>query len=332
MKTKEQRRKKVIENYNKKDAKGITLVALVVTIIILIILAGVSISLVLGDNGIVSKAKDAKQNMEVAANEEQEGLANLEVALQESLNGGSSTPQISINDLKAGNYIKYDTGVTNVGENGVITCRVLYEASSPYGLQIISDKNIKQKIDGVDTEITVTLGGSDWATASASYNSAIGTLNRKAEDYLNTKYATDARCVGSIPTVENGIFKNKNSENAGPVELQFESTVEGANSMKDTDKNYTTDETQMKAANIWTTEQEYWLASRNVDSGSFICHFTVRSLHTSGNLSFYSLCSVYSGDSTDGYSSAAGLRPCFSLRSDIKITGGNGTEETPYTM
>ena len=58
----------------------------------LIILAGVSISLVLGDNGIVTKAKDAKQNMQIAANEEQEGLANLEVAIQEGTNGGTTPP------------------------------------------------------------------------------------------------------------------------------------------------------------------------------------------------------------------------------------------------
>ena len=50
--------------------KGITLVALVVTIIILIILAGVSINLVLGDNGIITMAKRAKENMEIAAQEE----------------------------------------------------------------------------------------------------------------------------------------------------------------------------------------------------------------------------------------------------------------------
>ena len=43
-----------------KNNKGITLVALVVTIVVLLILAGVSINLVLGDNGIVKKAQDAK--------------------------------------------------------------------------------------------------------------------------------------------------------------------------------------------------------------------------------------------------------------------------------
>ncbi len=45
-----------------KKEKGITLVALVVTIVVLLILAGVSISLVLGNNGIVKKAQDAKAN------------------------------------------------------------------------------------------------------------------------------------------------------------------------------------------------------------------------------------------------------------------------------
>ena len=43
-----------------KQEKGITLIALVVTIVVLLILAGVSISLVLNNNGIISKAKEAK--------------------------------------------------------------------------------------------------------------------------------------------------------------------------------------------------------------------------------------------------------------------------------
>lgn len=43
-----------------KKERGITLVALVVTIVVLLILAGVSISMVLGNNGIVTKAKDSQ--------------------------------------------------------------------------------------------------------------------------------------------------------------------------------------------------------------------------------------------------------------------------------
>ena len=44
-----------------KNNKGITLVALVVIIIVLIILAGISINLLLGDNGLITKAKESKK-------------------------------------------------------------------------------------------------------------------------------------------------------------------------------------------------------------------------------------------------------------------------------
>lgn len=57
-----------------KNKEGITLIALVVTIIVLIILAGVSISFVLGDNGIVTKAKLAKEQTEQAKLNEEKQL------------------------------------------------------------------------------------------------------------------------------------------------------------------------------------------------------------------------------------------------------------------
>ncbi len=61
-----------------KKEKGITLVALIITIIVLIILAGVTISLVVGDNGIIQKSKNAKTNMLNAQNLENEQLHNAE--------------------------------------------------------------------------------------------------------------------------------------------------------------------------------------------------------------------------------------------------------------
>ena len=61
-----------------KGQNGITLVALVVTIIVLIILAGVSIALILDDNGIVTKAKQGKENYAIAANVEHDQLSNAE--------------------------------------------------------------------------------------------------------------------------------------------------------------------------------------------------------------------------------------------------------------
>ncbi len=62
-------------NNIKNNEKGITLIALVVTIIVLIILAGISISLILGNNGIITKARDAKKNENEAQTREKIQIA-----------------------------------------------------------------------------------------------------------------------------------------------------------------------------------------------------------------------------------------------------------------
>ena len=61
-----------------KQQKAITLVALVITIVVLIILAGVAISLTLSDNGIFNRAKTARDEYQHAANEENVGFTNIE--------------------------------------------------------------------------------------------------------------------------------------------------------------------------------------------------------------------------------------------------------------
>ena len=91
---------------NKRN-NGITLVALVITIIVLLIMAGVSIALVVGDNGVLSKAKEAKTGSLVAEEKEQVNLAytsaltknlgnavtaeNLQAELNESVGSGKTT-------------------------------------------------------------------------------------------------------------------------------------------------------------------------------------------------------------------------------------------------
>ena len=59
----------------KKQTKGITLIALVITIIVLLILAGVSIAMLTGDNGILTQAQNAKERTEEAGAIEKVELA-----------------------------------------------------------------------------------------------------------------------------------------------------------------------------------------------------------------------------------------------------------------
>lgn len=74
-----------------KKNQAITLVSLIVTIIVLIILAGVGINLVLGDNGIITIAKKAKENTELAKVEEENELNELYTQL-ETESSGSDNP------------------------------------------------------------------------------------------------------------------------------------------------------------------------------------------------------------------------------------------------
>lgn len=298
---------------NKKmKQNGITLIILIITIIILIISVGVVISIVIGEN---------------VAKEEPEALEKINKATE----GENMIPATT--ELKAGDYVKYDTGDTSIGEKGVIVCRVLYEASSEYGLQIISDKSIKK----------LELGGSDWEKGKVAYNNVIETLNNEAEKYLNKQYAVDARCVGSQPTNNKGIFINKNSEIKETVLIpksEWNTYIRPSGwgsddtGCKNTDTNYQIDYDTMGTLEIRDTKEAYWLASRQVSVHSNFCFFNVRYIIYGGELVDNNLCSVYrSNGNTGGTIRTNGLRACFSLKSDIKIIEGDGTsEETAYVL
>ena len=66
------------QQYNVIENSGITLIALVVTIIVLIILAGISISMLTGENGILSRAQEAKNRAENSQAEELSAMSQLE--------------------------------------------------------------------------------------------------------------------------------------------------------------------------------------------------------------------------------------------------------------
>ena len=99
-----------------KKERGITLVSLVVTIIILIILAGVSINLTLGKNGIITIAKQAKENTELAKIEEETALNELykEIESESGTSGDISYDAIAkLTEFKTAiaNYIEEAGGV-----------------------------------------------------------------------------------------------------------------------------------------------------------------------------------------------------------------------------
>ena len=70
-----------------KEKRGITLIALAVTIVVLLILAAVTISFVLGEDGIINKAKEAANAMNNAVSNDQKELNDLINELDEIIKG-----------------------------------------------------------------------------------------------------------------------------------------------------------------------------------------------------------------------------------------------------
>ena len=67
-------------NINTQNTRGITLIALVITIIVLLILAGVSIAMLTGTNGILTQANNAKQATEESTEKEKRQLSQVEAS------------------------------------------------------------------------------------------------------------------------------------------------------------------------------------------------------------------------------------------------------------
>ena len=82
--------KKVKKEKYLKSNKGITLIALVITIIVLLILAGVSIAMLTGNNGILTQAQNAKNRTEEAKGKEENRLNEYNNIINNYVNGGTT--------------------------------------------------------------------------------------------------------------------------------------------------------------------------------------------------------------------------------------------------
>ncbi len=109
-----------------KNNKGITLVALVVTIVVLLILAGVSINLVLGNNGIIAKAQEAKTKQAEASQNDLKGMNSLIEQMESTLNGSGNggktepetVPYLPSDDFHYDTSTSVDTGLIIADSNG----------------------------------------------------------------------------------------------------------------------------------------------------------------------------------------------------------------------
>ncbi len=106
------------KNLLKKEGnRGITLVALVVTIVVLLILAGITITMLFSDSGIITKAREAAEATKNAQSDTEKGLKNLAEELELRLGeydwklNEDGTKVVNKNypdGIEIGSYVKYD--------------------------------------------------------------------------------------------------------------------------------------------------------------------------------------------------------------------------------
>ena len=169
--------KKEIKN---KQEKGITLIALVVTIVVLLILAGVSISLVLNNNGVISKAKDAKnQYAEAQTNDEKQ------------LNEVSDWIDTKVGDIAGGGSVTKIDGVP-------IPEGYYYVGGTKAKGLVISDNVADKELDKGKENVRRDLAGNQWVwvpveTPSSLYTTVTdgvvltGSTGVKTTKYTNSE-------------------------------------------------------------------------------------------------------------------------------------------------
>lgn len=320
-----------------KKKNGITLIALVVTIVVLLILAGVSINLVISNNGIISKAKDAKEkHLQAQENDTRYLNDTADWIEREVTSQGGNNTQTSVNasTITAADYGKvvtnYQTGTSNVWE--------IFYADNDH-VYLITRNNIgDQKLTITGYNGTSDFNGSDtfkakfpavqagWLNKTYTPSaSGAGTVeytsnydNMKASEYLldssiwNTKYKTEKAdwAIGG-PTLElfvaayNKVYTSKAVTIEAPTSdgYKYDDALHEEKSLPSSD-GITTGTAK---SNLFNHGDYYWIACPSGYSGDGVRRVNSDTAYVDG----------------DTYNGSNGVRPIVCLSSGATLTPSN---------
>lgn len=192
--------------YKTNTKSGITLIALVVTIIVLLILAGISVQMLTGDNGILQRAGEAKEKTEFQQEKEQIILTYNELKVEKVRNGDNSiiTADEFENTMK-----KYDSESKTEAENSKIVITLSNgNKYCIYNNGIITEYSTTPY---AKHELMVTeLGDTVDSPYYVNYPSAKGNIKCRVL-YNDNKYGLELVAVNSLTRVKLG--KNDPNEN-----------------------------------------------------------------------------------------------------------------------
>ena len=267
-----------------KKNKGITLVALVVTIVVLLILAGASINLVLGDNGIIAKAKEAQRKSAEASQNDLIGMNELAQQLEEKINGSTGSgsgnggaggktepetvPYLPSDDFHYDTSTSVDTGLIIADSNG-----------NEYVWVVVPRTTAVYKTTGLGKTTFTDADYRSIETDLKNYTSTYGTT----DDFSDTWYA-DTNNEGWLTEAEYKTLKNDMLksvyENGGFYVGRYEAgidTTAGTNRTSNTDKNSNGKYTMPSTTPVsradaypytWVTRTQAQNLASNVNSGT----------------------------------------------------------------
>ena len=324
--------------------KGITLVALVITVVVMLILAAVAIGSVTGD-GLFSKTRQAAETYENASRTEGEQIQTLmneidEYLTENNVNEGVDPEEIAI----VGDFVNYSVKVDSNGND------VIDEGETYDKWRILDfDNNGHMEIvcyNGPEFTLGAGTGTASDSTeekekAKSDYVNAIKILNEESIPYKEGTYGESARHLGSDPS---------DPSNYDEIDESYIKFYEDYNNIESNANygyiNQTHHESDLAAVQSFSNTAEgkklagasnledSWLASRRVSAWSNRSGFCVRVVSSSGWLQSRELYCVYSFGRRDGTGHSSALAPVVILESGVKIIegSGDGSEDSPWQL
>lgn len=317
--------------------KGITLTILVITIVVILILSGVTITAVMGDQGLINKSEELSNNTNETINQQTEELNNMINELDEIMNPWVQNKTVVTKKLKSG------TKTYNVGDDYTYDCGV---EGYTGGWKVLGAENGKLLIMSTVDVGNLPLGGMN-GTGSLypdGYINGIEKLNEMCASYgKNARSITVEdinRVTGYTPkhqtisiTSENKYYYDNDTANQSPTATGTEAAYAGTHGLATalgitdgrpvTEKAYyyyypntLSDSGTTATVGIETTSKaykllfrnaddsgycDYWLASRVIFVGSIDAGLGMRNVNYDGTVNYTLLYSTRGSGSMDGY-------------------------------
>ena len=205
-----------------KNNKAITLIALVITIVVLIILAGVAINLTLGENGVFRKATTAQQQYQIAAAKE---IIDLKIAELQTEKNGNATLEELVEYLKEDTNINYTISLTEVTAS-VSSDIIVGDANEIYVVYKIYQFRIDKKLETTFVSIVgsvdnIQTGDLPENTPTTSVGTEVKLPDSWATETMRYVSTTDGKDVTSTTKVSTVYAVSVGDGNIVPVPYEF---------------------------------------------------------------------------------------------------------------